>query len=379
MGRWYFMFDWDKKIMQENLDKLLKKSNKNAYDEQLIEFYTYNLMSNTLQVEPIYHKMKTKEVINEIKYDCDALLDIFYKLFPKTILNQLYLLIEGLGQMSVYSRECEKQLNIKKCRISDEFKDISYDTFLSLSLVYKEYLDYIYSNNLVKVKKSNDKVIYPSECHCDFENNMGFVYINSNHKYSNEAVFNHELTHSLTTILNKSLLNDQKLVFLSEAHSIFIGEYTNNRLYEKTKDKNYLIANYNYCYNLKMSIFILYFYLEIAKLPKITLSKLSDIISARMNIKFDDDKNLKEFLFGISQSYPIKHTIYLLSSLASIHMLNQDEEKQKNSFNKSMLTNATTIYNFFKTIDYPVRDKYYACEMFNRYEIDKKSIVRERK
>lgn len=374
------MFNWDKKIMEHNLDALLAKKHLTECDNEMIDFYTMELNQDFLSKEERqYHKLSKKEILDNLNMNREDLAFYYTTVFPKNIGTQFYNLIEALGPLYTLKMYHEPLQNFSKNKVNKTFIDMSYDIFDSLSNDYSTYLDHIYENKLIKVKKSKDIITYNSCCFCDITNTTGFVYINPNHKYSNESVYNHELTHSLITKLNPPIIINEKLNFMGEAHTIFIGAYTDSKLYEKTKDPNFLISTYNYSLYLRQAISTLYFYQKISQLEHLSINKIKKILETSLNISFNDDESFINYLEALSQADILTNFKYVASSLISVHLLNLDDEKQKTLFNKSLFDKATTVNKLFKLVEFPTKDKYYACDAFNKYELDIHMKVRERK
>ena len=374
------MFNWDKKLMQKNLDILLSKEQPTNYDEEIIEFYTTQLNQHALVKEEFpKENMDEETIIKMLKMNRDDLAYYFSDVLPNSIGIQFYNLVESLGPLYTLKLYHEPFVSLRKKKVDNSFIDMSHDIFSSISNDYTKYLNYIYKNNLVKTKKKTDVIELDSCCYCDVTNKAGFVYINRNHKYSNESVYNHELTHSLTTVLNYPIIIDDRLNFISEAHPIFIGTYTDKKLYEKTNDPGYLKSIYNYSLHLRQAVNVLYFYQKLCQLDEINIEEIRKILEISLNINFNDDDSFKSYIKALANANVASHFKYIVSSFASVHLLNKDEEKQKYLFNKSLLEEGTTVYNFFKTLEYPIKDKYYACDTFNKYALDAKMNVRERK
>ena len=365
------MFEWNKDLMQKNLEELMQKKHKTEHDCLSIAFYSdYLDESKFYEKNDANVKITKKALLENIKKNCDVLNYLYAYVFPKRIGNELYTLINSLGQQNLlkYYSGYLPEVDLKKDKLSSSIKDYSYDIFTSVDKTFKNDLDFIYEKGLINIpsnRKNDLKSKYDgSYCFTDIHNNTGFIYVNTkNTNLSVDTTLIHEMAHSICCKRNTNLFTDRKLFCMHEMHSIYAMNYASRFLHEKTKDDKYIISEYNYLVYLKELICKLYCYEKIDSLSTVNYKNMENLFT-KLNFYISD---MDAFCMSISGSID-DHFSYLLSAIASINLLMQDKEHANHSFTDSML-NAKTVNDLFKRIDFNFKDPFYATDIFNEYDV----------
>ncbi len=381
--------NWDKKQMEEYYNTLINKRKPDIYDAVIINLYDsyinncYNLTHSTKKEEiEEYNKIclldqtekKTrKDYIEMIEQKCDEFCS-YYSYLPKKFLESLIILITSLGKL-YFDQGYEYKLKPQK--ITDmELKLQSYEIFNEISEKFIPYLDYVYKNKLIKVKKSRDIFSIDSCCFFDMTNNSGYAYINKKDGKM-ESVYNHELMHSITLNINKSMLENSNYTILTEAHPIYIGMYTNKSFYEKTNNLDYLKDNYNYLDYLKeiiVDLNTIFNLIQLKSTTKLTKNKIENLIfqTEYQECHFNE---FAEYINSIDAATSLE---YLTCGIIALSLLDQDSEKSKKLFTDSIFNDYGTFYKFLKKIEFNLKDPYYSCNLFNETQCEINKFIRKR-
>jgi len=363
-------FNWDKKLIVECKNNLLNK--KNITDEELflVEFYIDFLTDFKEDVEE--QRLNQKEIIDILKEEVANYKKLMVEL-PKKFKVNLLTLIEGL------SKECfnEKErilMDINDSTKTEEFVFLSHEIYEDISNKFNDVLSYIYNNNLVKIdmKDNADGPI----CYCDIYNKKGFVYIPFYNESSFISCLNHELAHSIITYLNGNFYIDKNFDF-SEFHSIFMENYTDRYMYQKTKDNMYLYSEYNSLDRFKDEIKSLAIISSLSDVKKFTKYEIIKKMNDDFGIDLSDDFN--KYFNGIIDRIDIYlNYMYVFGACCSINLLNKEDLNFiKEKFTKTCFNNITRRKDFFNLIGFYINNDYYMYDILNKEFNTKKELIRK--
>lgn len=368
--------DWDKEIMTQNLERLkYKEGELDANTLYMIGFYENYINANIVsefigfpgEKQNLEKKVSTGRMIRDIKENINGLKYVFKYELPKSINSMLTETLVSMAPLHAHHVTNNMEYNIPYNKTNEDYLiKQSYDMFTSVFPGFKKELDEIYDKKLVKVTTDKSIGSCDNKCFCDCYNGHGFVHINKAIRYDTlEATLNHELTHSITTRVNQELLT--KLGILAEVHSIYMAYYTNNELYKQTHDNTYLKGNYNYLYSTKELTYSLGLYEKLATLKSITPKSIEDVFEKSLCYKVQDPKQLMQ---SISESDVLRELVYFTSNLAALHLLDQDPDKAKYLFIKSLYNDNKSLYNFFKTIEFDLKHPDYGTYLLEKYDVE---------
>lgn len=382
------ILNWDKKQMKTYCQNLRNKKSLTEFDFLAFEFYDtylndkYSFDYNTKdQYEDELTLQEEDRIvsINEIKDKCKEFKELFIGNYSTHIYKSFITLLKYAGRTNYGLKQ---EISVQQKEITDEeFIDQSYQMFGSISSKFNPFLNYIYENKLVKIKKDIDILDEPSFCLPDLHNKVGYVYLNEKEKDSTlESAYNHELMHSLTCNINPKMYQSDSPIFenfdlINEAHAIYMLFYTNQQLYEKSKDINYIISNYNYINYLQRIIFYFNVIYLISDLKEINQNNIEDVLYNRLNLVIED---FNGFATTIVDESIEKYLKYLFSGLVALHLLEQDFAKSRELFTDSIFNDYKSVNRFLRKIEFNLKDDYYACRLFNRVNCRIEAFIRKR-
>lgn len=360
--------DWDKNTLIKCRDNLLQKSYTTGEDIYLRELYDNYIFNGLIEEFDYFYDYDIEDIINKIDDNIEEYNNFFSNL-PSYYKNNLINLIDGCK----YSKISFTPL--KNDSISNQqLVNTSYEIFSSISLSFIKYIDYIYKEKLVKVDYTKETV--GPCCFLDLYNKKGFVYITNFNKMSKESVFNHELTHSIMIKANNDFININQELF--EYHSSFLEIYTDRYLYNKTKDKKYLISSFNLLVFLKKYINEIKI---INSLSKINILNKDNIINQiKKDFNIDISYNFTEFFNNYFKNYNIFEDFkYLLSICCSLDLLNKDEQDFKIIFTNLCFNEFSSKEDFLKETGFNLNNNYYMYDILDKNFREKEVYIRKLK
>lgn len=365
-------FDWSKQDMKRCLDEVMAKEKITYYDKYIINFYCDYLNLHNENKEQFNDKIEVltnKEITIALEEVAEEFKHILSSL-PKKVCESLYTQVECLKK---FCRD-EKEYYLPNNHISNQdLFDQSYKIFGSISPYFTKCLDYIYHNNLIKVERNSFSWNQDNCCNVDFHHNLGYVYFNSDNDFmSFESILNHELSHSIITIINKKILN----YYINEFSSIYMNLFTDLKLYNDSKNVFYLKSYSNYMNYLKSEIKTLSFLFALLKCKNFKRSEIEDTFFKTLSY---DIANFNSFFNVFLSNMNINDLIsYLFSGNCALHLLEQDPEKARRMFIDFNFTEFTNMKHFFKMIDLNFKDPYYMGLLFNKKDIEIREMIRKK-
>lgn len=365
-------FNWDKKTLIKNRDNLIRFAKKNRYNKFMIDFYNQFLKENDDECEITFESDNSNftdeqllDILEQERYQFEG----FLSCFPTGLRNNLTVLLESLKFLSI----CSDDIKLKQKKLSNQdLFDNSYLVYGSISPYFERCLDYIYKHNLVyRVNENNGT---SPMCYNDLYNKQGFIYYFNIDDYSSFSCFNHELAHSITTLLNGSFFYE-KYPYLAEFHSIFMEMYTDKYMYDTTSDNHYLISLYNSMQSYKSYISNLAVLFELNKINSdLSVSNVVDRLQNGYGIVVDDfNKWGNQFISELDME---NHFIYLISCCYALSVLDKDKEDVRRQFIDSQFNDISTFKQFNKVLDINLSDSFYMCDIFNNASCEVKKRIR---
>ena len=362
--------NWDKNLMIEARDNLLKKENLDEYDESLIKslvkFYDRNI-DNKVVVSKKQKELTDEEILEEFEYLRAEFIRFVksYSFDTTSLIN----LIEGLKFLA--QDYYLINVNNKKTTNQDLF-DKSYQTFDSISPYLSKCLDYIYEKKLVKVVSHKTNVT--PYCDTDIYNKLGYVFIRKNHDRSLESELNHELGHSIINLTNGEFFYKDNS-FLSEFDSVFMELYTDRYLYEKGNNIKYLYSYSNTINCLKSMIHSLAIVSEISKIDgDLTKKKIEKQLLRNYDFEIED---FNAFGNSFLPYYKLDHFDYLIGACLSFNLFDKDTKDMKRMFTNSIFNEFNNNDEFFKSVDFDYKNPCFMCDIFNEESSNVKKIIRK--
>ncbi|MDD5980332.1 MAG: hypothetical protein PUC23_04385 [bacterium] len=357
--------DWDKDIVKTCKNNLENLGYNDLENLILIDTYNKFLIGNLDDDSFEEISFNDKEILKIIKEEVIAYKKLIDDL-PNKFSNNLINLVDGLKIPNV------ADFNIDDKTTDDELYKLSYEIFTDVSEEFKKYLDYIYDNKLVKI--SNDVFLDGPCCYVDLYNKKGFVYYPKHIISSRTSSYNHELTHSINTMTNGEFyynINPD----LTEFNSIFMELYSDNFMYNKTKDNMFLYSKYNSLNRFKTDIRNIAI---IKSLSEIRPTKENIICKMKDDFNIDLEDNFNNYFNDILKTLKIEiDYCYLIGLCCSLNLLNNcNLDEQKSRFMKSFYVNRRK--NFFRTIDFNIDNNYYMYDILEKEFKKMDSLVRKK-
>lgn len=369
--------DWDKELMARNLEALKKRDSYTIEDRYMMKFYE-NYINNKTRKDKNSDMAKErpisqKKLLEYIKTNIQHFQYATLKEFPARISDMVYEILTSTGPLCSHHVITKKEYNISHGKVEEEYLiKQSYDIFESIFPGFKSVLDEIYNKKLVKIINKKGETAMDNRCFCDYINKQGFVHINKAYNLDSiEATLNHELTHSLTTTINPDIFLKNDLPAIEEAHPIYMAYYTNNTLYDKTHDDKYLKGNYNYLQYIKNLVSILGFYARTVTLKNITPRSIEDLYIKSTGYKIQDTNQLLEILADINIT---DYLTYFISNIVALHFLEQEPDKAKYLFIKSLYNDNRTLNNFLKNIEFDLKHPDYGAYLLQKHDIEMNKV-----
>ncbi len=347
---------WDKNRLlecKENI-KRIKKSDifEDLFSKELMLMYDV-LLGNTKILDPDddqpYGIKDLKAIIKDYnKY-------IINSFNPKFAKAYTYL-FEYYGKMCSDSKEYK----IRQIITDEELSKSCYDTYLSIDKSFKDPIDFLHNKKQIHVDRDNELGL-SSRCSCDPYNNTGFSYINMRETFhTKESIFNHEVAHAIGAMSKNSFYRENEIY--NEMHSIFMSLYTNEYLYQKTKNPIYLQGNLNYLNYLISLINKLNLMDIISNQKTITTESVIENIRATLGLKITD---LSYFISTLCETDTETNFQYLISGVLALQMLSFDEEKQKYLFKKTLYKDYQNEDELLKDIEFNDEDEFGFINLFH--------------
>lgn len=352
--------NWDKKVIEECKRNLQNKKYKDESDYFIIQFYE-DFLSDTPELEEEYPYYNKKQIIKMIKDEILNYRDLINELPEKYIIN-LLILMEGFGKKFI-KEEDRFLYEIKDNTSNEELISSSNEIYQDISSDFNDSLEYIYENGLIRIDNSKEEK--NPECFCDIYNKKGFVYYPTFLSSSRISCYNHELAHSIITKTNGDFYLE-KNEDLSEFHSIFMENYSDNYMYDKTKNKMFLYSKYNSLDRFKNYIRNFAIISSLSTIEK-NITKEEIIKKLYTDFGIDLSKNFNNYFNNIIDSLDIMDNYcYLFDACLSLNLLNKENLSEiKNRFSKSCFNNITRRKDFFKLIGFYINSDYYLYDILD--------------
>lgn len=372
--------DWNKNVMIEARDNILKNSNVSSTDETVLAFYNLNIDGKVKLHKLTKEELKEKNTNNNLTKIAN--LEILRQEFTKYINDPLIggsQIISFIESLKYFSLDA-KRIRVNNNKISNQdLFDTSYEVFGSINSYFEKCLDYIYQNKLVKV--DNKQTNYCSRCTLDLSNGLGYVSItnftSTNKLSSKESVFNHELGHSIITTTNGKFYYDE-FPDLMEFHSLFMEIYTDKYLYEKTKNEKYLYSMSNLISFLKEYIMKIALMYEISKIKgDLSKEKIEEEITKNNYLSYFEADEIIDILSNGRNIYDL--IVYLFSGCYALTLFEKDEEDMKKIISKTVFDEMNNFEDFLNIIDFDLTNPYIYFETFNEADVLIKKNIRKLK
>lgn len=365
---------WDKEQIRFFMSNIQQKTKTDSFDKTALLTYG-SYLSNARQEKEKRAIKDSEQLIGKIKIICDEFNYYNDRYLSKKISQQLLNLVDCLGLLYFNPRQQDEYQITKKKTNPEELVKQSYDIFTNLSPKFKKQLDYIYNHNLVEFNQKKSKFYEPCFCLPDLHNKVGNVYVDEEEAnvFTVAGTYNHELTHSITCMINPNILKKDKMYVLTEAHPIYTLLYTNNANYHSRHELDYLKANDNYLAYLRGIVCELKVILCLSELEDITKDSIENALVNKFNLEILD---LNMFLNKYANIDVFEDFMYLLSGVCALHLLDQDEDKSKELYTDTLFHDTHTLYKFFQKIDFDLVNEYSACDLFNRSNCESETKIR---